>query len=106
MNDEAAFTRAMQEQPHDAALRLVFADWLEEQGDPRAELIRLLNTLTQSVEVPDRSKLEDRLRSLVSSGVQPVGPFFTNSLGMKFVWIPAGTFLMGEPRQRKMAKRR
>src|SRR5262249_39137769 len=42
-------------------------------------------------------RLEDRLRGLVTAGVQPVGPFFTNSLGMKFAWIPAGIFLMGSP---------
>src|SRR5262245_32367297 len=97
MQDEAALLQAMQENPEDTSLRLVFADWLEERGDPRGELIRLLHTLTQSIEVPDRSKLEARLRSLVSTAVQPVGPFFTNSLGMKFAWIPAGTFLMGSP---------
>src|ERR1700722_9248705 len=95
MNDEAAFTRAMQENPEDNALRLVLADWLEEQGDLRGELIRLLHTLTQAVEVPDRARLEHRMRSLVSAGVKPVGPFLTNSLGMKFAWVPAGNFLMG-----------
>src|SRR5208283_5459050 len=97
MNDEAAFTRAMQENPEDTTLRLIFADWLEEQGDPRGELIRLLHTLTKQVDVPDRSKHEERLRSLVAAGVKPVGPFWTNSFGMKFAWIPAGTFLMGSP---------
>jgi sulfatase modifying factor 1 len=97
MNDEAAFLQAMQKHPKDNALRLVFADWLEEHGDPRGELVRLLHTLTQSVKVPGRKKLEDRLRSLLAAGVQPVGPFWTNSIGMKFAWIPAGTFLMGSP---------
>jgi len=85
----------MQEKPEDASLRLVFADWLEERGDQRCELIRLLHLLTQSVAVPDRSNLEERLRGLVTAGVQPVGPFFTNSVGMKFAQIPAGRFLMG-----------
>jgi uncharacterized protein (TIGR02996 family) len=97
MHEEQAFLQAMQQNPEDTSLRLVFADWLEERGDQRSELIWLLHTLTQSVEVPGRSKLEDRLRSLVSAGVKPVGPFFTNSLGMTFAWIPAGTFLMGRP---------
>ena len=73
MHDEAAFLQAMQEHPEDNASRLIFADWLEERGDPRGELIRLLHTLTQSIEVPDRAKLEERLRSLVASGFQPVG---------------------------------
>jgi formylglycine-generating enzyme len=102
MNDEHSFIEAMQQHPEDNALRLVFADWLEERGDLRGELIRLLNTLTQGVEVPDRPKLEDRLRDLVASGVKPVGPFFTNSIGMKFAWIPAGTFLMGSPESEEL----
>jgi len=69
MQDETAFLEAMQEHPEDISLRLVFADWLEERGDPRGELVRLLHKLTQSVKVPDRSKLEDRLRSLVPRGL-------------------------------------
>jgi uncharacterized protein (TIGR02996 family) len=95
MQNEAAFLQAMQEHPEDTALRLVFADWLEERGDERGTLIRLLHTLTQSVRVPRRRELESRLRKLLASGVQPVGPFFTNSVGMKFAWIPPGTFMMG-----------
>jgi sulfatase modifying factor 1 len=101
MNDEASFIQAMLEKPEDNHLRLVFADWLEERGDSRGELIRLLHRLTQAIDVPDRSKLEDRLRSLLADGVQPVGPFWTNSIGMKFAWIPAGTFMMGSPRTEK-----
>ena len=26
---------------------------------------------------------------------------FTNSVGMKFVWIPPGTFMMGSPKEEK-----
>ena len=83
MHDDSAFIQAMQKRPEDTALRLVFADWLEERGDPRGELIRLLHKLTQSVEVADRKNLEERLRTLVAAGVQPVRPFFTNSIGMQ-----------------------
>ena len=35
MNDDAAFLEAMQQHPEDNALRLVFANWLEERGDKR-----------------------------------------------------------------------
>ena len=59
---EECFLLAMQEHPEDAFLRLIFADWLEERGDPRSDLLRLLHTLTQAVEVPHRALLEERLR--------------------------------------------
>lgn len=41
MNQQDAFLQAIREDPTDDEVRLVFADWLEDQGDPRAELIRL-----------------------------------------------------------------
>ncbi len=104
MNDEAAFQQAMQEHPEDNSLRLVFADWLEERGDQRGELIRVLHTLTQSVTVKGRKKIDEKLRGLLSSGVVPVGPFWTNSIGMKFGWIPAGTFQMGSPEKEEGRK--
>src|SRR5262245_58437145 len=34
------FLQAIQENPRDDQVRLVFADWLEERGDPRGEFIR------------------------------------------------------------------
>jgi uncharacterized protein (TIGR02996 family) len=97
MNDEDAFQKAMLDSPDDLDLRLVFADWLEERGDPRAELIRLTHELTQKFDVPERREVESRLRKLVDDGVPAVGPFFTNSIGMEFAWVPSGTFLMGSP---------
>jgi uncharacterized protein (TIGR02996 family) len=101
MHDEATFLQAMQEHPEDTALRLAFADWLEERGDQRGELLRLLDTLTQSIKVKQRKNVEFHLRRLLTTGVQPVGPFFTNSLGMKFSLIWPGTFLMGSPANEK-----
>jgi type VI secretion system protein ImpC len=41
MSEDADLLRAIQARPDDAALRQVYADWLEEHGDPRGELIRL-----------------------------------------------------------------
>ncbi|MCI0701007.1 MAG: TIGR02996 domain-containing protein [Planctomycetia bacterium] len=42
MNEESAFIGAIVESPDDDTLRLVFADWLEENGQPeRAEFIRI-----------------------------------------------------------------
>ncbi len=40
LNNEANFWEAIDATPDDDAVRLVFADWLEERGDVRAALIR------------------------------------------------------------------
>ena len=42
MSDEQALLRAIRAAPEDDTVRLVYADWLEENGQPeRAEFIRL-----------------------------------------------------------------
>jgi uncharacterized protein (TIGR02996 family) len=38
--DDAGFLQAILAAPEDTALRLVYADWLEERGDPRGEYLR------------------------------------------------------------------
>lgn len=40
MNDEAAFVAAIAAAPQDEHLPLVFADWLDDQGDPRGQWLR------------------------------------------------------------------
>jgi uncharacterized protein (TIGR02996 family) len=40
MSDEAAFLTAIKADPTDRSLWLVFADWLEDQGDARCEYLR------------------------------------------------------------------
>jgi uncharacterized protein (TIGR02996 family) len=41
MSDHDAFLRGILENPDDDSPRLVYADWLEERADPRAEFIRV-----------------------------------------------------------------
>jgi uncharacterized protein (TIGR02996 family) len=41
MNDDEAFIRAIVAAPGDDAPRLVYADWLDERGDPRGSYLRL-----------------------------------------------------------------
>jgi uncharacterized protein (TIGR02996 family) len=41
MSDESIFLKQIAAHPEDRAIRLVYADWLEDRGDPRAELIRV-----------------------------------------------------------------
>jgi uncharacterized protein (TIGR02996 family) len=65
MSDEAAFLRAIQSRPDDDLLRLVFADWLEERGDPRGDFIRLHLALSAAApDHPDRVAAEHELSFL------------------------------------------
>jgi sulfatase modifying factor 1 len=92
--NETVFLAAMVEDPTEPTVWLALADWLEEQGDPRGELLRLTRALLQ----PDgeqRAACEERVRWLLAQGVQPCWPTRSNALGMKFAWCPPGTFLMG-----------
>jgi uncharacterized protein (TIGR02996 family) len=45
MDTEDEFQAAMDERPTDNHLRLIFADWLQEREDPRAEGYRVLGSL-------------------------------------------------------------
>src|SRR4051794_7934061 len=94
---EADFLRAIQADPHDEAGWLALADWLEERSDPRAELVRLQQQLRREPAAPGRLAWEERVRTLLASGVRPCVPGLANSIGMKLALIPAGTFTMGSP---------
>jgi uncharacterized protein (TIGR02996 family) len=64
MNDEQAFLRAILADPRDHATRRVYADWLEERGDPvslhRAEYLR---TECELDGLPSRDRRRRRLRA-------------------------------------------
>src|SRR5207253_4331362 len=62
-SEEAALLRAIVERPEDDGVRLVYADWLEEHGQPeRADFIRVQIELARlPVDDPRRPDLEARL---------------------------------------------
>jgi uncharacterized protein (TIGR02996 family) len=67
---EATFWQAIQETPEDDAPRLIYADWLDDQGDPalsaRAEFIRVQCELTRLTDPTSerRRQLQERERVL------------------------------------------
>ena len=67
MSEAAAFLADICERPEDDAPRLVYADWLEEHGEPdRAEFIRTQCELAKAAEDdPRRVKLKDREKALL-----------------------------------------
>jgi uncharacterized protein (TIGR02996 family) len=62
LTSDEAFLRAIRESPGDDGPRLVYADWLDENGQPeRAEFIRIQHRLAQMDEDdPERPLLKDR----------------------------------------------
>lgn len=96
MHSDNHFIAAILANPFNNDLRTVYADWLEEQRDPRAELLRITDQLRQ-LDVLNRWELEARMQHLAYvENVPPVGPFLrNNAIGMEFVLIPGGHFLMG-----------
>jgi uncharacterized protein (TIGR02996 family) len=68
MTTHEGFLQAILETPDDEAPRLIYADWLEDNGDPRrAEFIRLQCRLAATDESdPDRLDLLDRERELLT----------------------------------------
>jgi carbon storage regulator len=57
--EETPFLQAIMADPTDEATRLVFADWLEERGDPLGEYIR---TMCRLVRLPDTDQRRPALR--------------------------------------------
>lgn len=65
MPNEDAFLRSIAEMPEDDAPRLVYADWLEERGDPRGEFIRLKAEIARAAPHSEQYwVLRARLKSL------------------------------------------
>jgi uncharacterized protein (TIGR02996 family) len=65
MTEEEAFIQAIADNPADDTPRLIFADWLEERGDPRAEFIRVQCALHQlPSDDSQRAELAHRQREL------------------------------------------
>jgi uncharacterized protein (TIGR02996 family) len=65
--DHTAFLAAIIADPDDDSPRLVYADWLEERGDPRGAFIRLQCALERaSADDPRRPALEDEADDLLA----------------------------------------
>jgi uncharacterized protein (TIGR02996 family) len=95
-----AFLDDVVAQPDDPSLWLIMADWLEERGDPRGELVRRTWQLQYEAEHPDFKTREGRVQTLLTEGIQTVRP--RRALGgIEFAWIHPGSFLMGSPDSEK-----
>lgn len=79
MTDRDSFLRAIIENPQDDALRLIFADWLDEHGDSgRTEFIRV------QVELEKFSEDHEKTWQLYGMGIDLSKPWFKEPEG----WTP------------------
>jgi uncharacterized protein (TIGR02996 family) len=94
---EEAFLSVLRDHPGDEGTWSALADWLDDSGQSeRAELLRL--TRRPRTGSPLEPSAESaRGRQLLEAGVKPVTVTFTNSIGMRFVLVQPGAFLMGSP---------
>jgi uncharacterized protein (TIGR02996 family) len=67
-SEEQAFLSRVRDYPDDDGPRLIFADWLDEQGDPRGEFIRIQCAIARLPhDDPRRAELQQREQALFDS---------------------------------------
>jgi uncharacterized protein (TIGR02996 family) len=107
---EEAFLRAIVDNPDDADARLIFADWLEDHGDPRAEFHRLQVELSRAG--MDDRRGRRRLRRRAADWLERYGALFGPLLevigegwSLRDADLAAMFFLHAEARPRPVRRR-
>lgn len=79
MTDDDAFIRAILSDPEDTTTRLVYADWLDDQDDPRGQYLRLLSE-AEARHRADPARVEALRRAEVigEAHAEPYAPWFEN----------------------------
>ena len=65
--NESLFLDEIRAHPYNMELRMVYADWLEERGDERAEFLRLEEQIDSRADDPNHRRAEARLRSVAGN---------------------------------------
>lgn len=97
---ESKLEELIRAEPHDVNMRQIYADWLDERGDPRGQLLRLQEEL-RYIGVEHRPEKEARMHQLLHQGVAPLEIRWSNALSMEFLLIFPGEFVMGSPTDEK-----
>jgi uncharacterized protein (TIGR02996 family) len=100
--EEEAFLRAISAAPDDSTVRLVYADWLEERGDPKAEFVRLQVRLR---EMPADDLGRPQLQSR-EQGLRADCPAYWLAKLDPPVWCAVGNIVDGRPAVPDEAPRR
>ena len=92
-----SFVNDIVSNPHRHETWLIMADWLEDQNDPRAELVRLTWQVQHESNHPDFLARQLRMQELLTAGFRPIRPHWINELGVDFVLITGGPGYIGSP---------
>jgi uncharacterized protein (TIGR02996 family) len=96
MTQDEAFLQAILDEPDDDALRLIYADWLMEQGNPRGEFIRLQVELARpGLSAATQEQHRARVRELLEANWKAwVGPL-CDAIGRQYAepWM-TGDFVV------------
>lgn len=84
--DDIAFQRAVLANPADTTLKLVYADWLQDCGDPRSEFVRRQVQLDGMIDLSSTSQAAKLLASL-GADLDPAWVAFMTTLAQPFVPI-------------------
>src|ERR1700722_11352934 len=97
MSDKRAFLTAILERPDDDTRKLVYADWLEERGDPRAEYLRLMMKVRQErvISPEQRQRHRELSAELAAVPTQEMQVIMTGSRDRR-------SFRVGRERQRRV----
>jgi len=97
MNDERPFLRAILQEPENDTTKLAYADWLEEQGDPRAEYLRLMMKVRQErvVSPEQRQRHQELSAELAELRTQEMQAIMAGSRDRR-------SFRVGRERQRRV----
>ncbi len=88
MSDDAAFLAVIQSTPDDDAPRLVYANWLEENGHvEKAEYLRLVHALTI---LPDEAAERARLAKRLLKIAKKIDESWRNAAGRRFDVVMEG----------------
>src|SRR5262245_43999442 len=85
---ESGLLQAILDEPYDDAVRLVYADHLEERGDPRGEFIRIQLKLARGGDGEDWAALAAREKTLLDRHFDDwapgVRPFLSHRVSIQF----------------------
>lgn len=97
---EQSFIKAIRENPHDDDARLVYSQYLEEQGEVRGELMRLQIGLEKNPECEDNKKNKRRVEEIVEGHGTAMRDRYIELFGVKDTRVLKSkqtTFIRGLP---------